>query len=64
MSPTTFLGRLFCIFFAIIGIPFTLSVLADLGQILASIFAKVGRHYKKLVKPRIEKFPDSPSVLQ
>ena len=26
-------GRLFCILFAIVGIPFTLSVIADMGQV-------------------------------
>ena len=28
IAPVTFAGRLFCIFFAIVGIPFTLSVMA------------------------------------
>ena len=33
ISPVTFPGRLFCLLFAILGIPLTLSVLADLGQV-------------------------------
>ena len=56
ISPVTFSGRLFCIFFAIIGIPFTLSVLADLGQILATIISKVWQQYKQKVKPVLEKY--------
>ena len=56
ISPVTFPGRLFCIFFAIIGIPFTLSVLADLGQILATIIGKVWKQYKEKVKPVLEKY--------
>ena len=31
--PETFEGRLFCIFFALIGIPFTLTVIADYGKL-------------------------------
>ena len=56
ISPVTFPGRLFCIFFAIIGIPFTLSVLSDLGQILATIVGKVWKQYKEKVKPVLEKY--------
>ena len=56
ISPVTFPGRLFCIFFAIIGIPFTLSVLADLGKILATIISKVWKQYKEKVKPLLEKY--------
>ncbi|XP_014207585.1 TWiK family of potassium channels protein 7-like [Copidosoma floridanum] len=33
--PTTFLGRVFCILFALIGIPLTLTVIADYGKLLA-----------------------------
>ena len=56
ISPVTFPGRLFCILFAIIGIPFTLSVLADLGKILATIISKVWKQYKQKVKPLLEKY--------
>jgi hypothetical protein len=56
ISPVTFQGHLFCIFFAIIGIPFTLSILADLGQILATIIGKVWKQYKEKVKPVLEKY--------
>jgi len=56
ISPVTQQGRLFCIFFAIIGIPFTLSVLTDLGQILATIISKVWKQYTQKIKPLLEKY--------
>ena len=37
IAPKTFNGRLFCILFAIVGIPFTLSVIADVGQLFATL---------------------------
>ena len=37
IAPKTFAGRLFCILFAIVGIPFTLSVIADVGQLFATL---------------------------
>ena len=55
ISPVTFPGRLFCILFAIVGIPFTLSVIADIGQILATIISKVWEQYKQKIKPRLQK---------
>ena len=33
IAPSTMGGRIFCLFFAIIGIPFTLTVLADVGAV-------------------------------
>ncbi|XP_029166318.1 LOW QUALITY PROTEIN: TWiK family of potassium channels protein 7-like [Nylanderia fulva] len=33
--PSTNWGRIFCIFFALVGIPFTLIVIADLGKLFA-----------------------------
>ncbi|XP_011500812.1 PREDICTED: potassium channel subfamily K member 18 isoform X2 [Ceratosolen solmsi marchali] len=33
--PSTFLGRVFCILFALIGIPLTLTVIADYGKLFA-----------------------------
>ena len=55
ISPVTFPGRLFCILLAIIGIPFTLSVIADIGQILATIISKLWDQYKFKIKPLLEK---------
>ena len=34
--PMTFAGRAFCILFALVGIPLTLSVIAAMGQIFAA----------------------------
>ncbi|XP_054269562.1 TWiK family of potassium channels protein 7-like [Macrosteles quadrilineatus] len=36
ITPSTMEGRLFCMMYALVGIPLTLSVLADLGSLLAS----------------------------
>ena len=56
IAPVTFPGRLFCIFFAIVGVPFTLSVIADVGQILATIVSKICKKYKDNVKPVLLKY--------
>lgn len=56
IAPVTFAGRLFCIFFAIIGIPFTLSVMADIGAIFASLVTMIWGKYKEKVKPIMEKY--------
>lgn len=47
MAPRTYWGRVFCICFALIGIPFTLTVIADVGKLLAS---GVSSSYKSLRK--------------
>ncbi|XP_035708242.1 potassium channel subfamily K member 17 isoform X1 [Folsomia candida] len=36
MTPKTKAGRTFCIFFAVLGIPLTVTVIADLGKLIAS----------------------------
>ncbi|CAD7090502.1 unnamed protein product [Hermetia illucens] len=41
--PVTQAGRIFCIFFAIIGIPLTLTVIADLGKLFARPVSAIGR---------------------
>ena len=51
IAPVTVGGRTFCIFFAAIGIPFTLSVLADVGQIFATVVSTVGSKVKPIVTP-------------
>ena len=49
----TFYGRLFCLLFGIIGIPFTLSVVADVGGIFATMVSKMwDKHGDKLNKMR------------
>jgi hypothetical protein len=55
IAPVTIGGRVFCILFAIIGIPFTLSVLADVGQITATLISMFGQKAKPLIKPITDK---------
>jgi len=55
-APVTFPGRLFCILFAIVGIPFTLSVIADVGQIFATLMTTIWEKYKDKIKPIMEKY--------
>ena len=54
-APVTVPGRIFCIFFAIIGIPFFLSVISDMGQIIATLMTTVWDKYKQKIHPFIEK---------
>lgn len=46
--PVTESGRTFCIVFALIGIPFTLTVIADLGRIFATAVSAVGKRLPTL----------------
>ncbi|CRK90411.1 CLUMA_CG004127, isoform A [Clunio marinus] len=46
--PATFEGRLFCIFFAIIGIPFTLTVIADYGNLFANSVSWIAKRCKSM----------------
>ena len=46
----TFEGRLFCIIFAIFGLPFTLSVIADYGGLFANSVSAVAAKCKELSK--------------
>lgn len=56
IAPVTFFGRLFCMLFAIIGIPFTLSVVADVGQLFATLLSTIWDKYKDKIQPIIDKF--------
>lgn len=50
--PVTIGGRAFCICFALIGIPFTLTVIADWGRLFATAVSVLGRHMpSKLLLP-------------
>ena len=51
IAPVTVGGRTFCILFASIGIPFTLTVLADVGVIFATIVSTVGAKVKAIMTP-------------
>jgi len=55
IAPVTFPGRLFCIFFAMVGIPFTLSVIADVGQLFATLLSAIWSKYKDRIQPIIDK---------
>jgi hypothetical protein len=55
IAPVTTPGRAFCILFAIIGIPFTLSVIADVGQIFATLVSTVWSKVKPVMKPVMDK---------
>ena len=48
VAPTTRAGRIFCICFAFIGIPFTLTVIADLGRVFATAVSAVGKKLPSL----------------
>ena len=56
IAPVTTPGRVFCIFFAIVGVPFTLSVIADVGQILATIVSNICSKYRDNIKPVLIKY--------
>ncbi|CAG9091196.1 unnamed protein product [Plutella xylostella] len=41
--PETFWGRLFCIAYALVGIPLTLTVIADLGRVFATVVSVLAK---------------------
>ena len=55
IAPVTFPGRLFCLLFGIIGIPFTLSVIADVGGLFATLLSKFWEKHKDKFKAIQEK---------
>ena len=55
IAPVTTTGRVFCILFAIVGIPFTLSVIADIGQIFATLVSAFWKRYKHIIQPFCKK---------
>ncbi|XP_037941949.1 TWiK family of potassium channels protein 9-like [Teleopsis dalmanni] len=52
--PVTTGGRVFCIGFALIGIPFTLTVIADWGRLFATAVSVFGKYMPK--KPKFTNF--------
>ena len=58
IAPVTTAGRVFCILFAIVGIPFTLSVIADVGQIFATLLSTLWGKYKHLIEPIKQKMAE------
>ncbi|XP_055524132.1 TWiK family of potassium channels protein 7 [Wyeomyia smithii] len=47
--PVTLWGRIFCILYALIGIPLTLTVIADWGRLFATAVSTVGQHWKSIL---------------
>merc|ERR1712038_912331 len=58
IAPVTAEGRVFCIIFAIIGIPFTLSVIADVGSICATVVSTIYDKYKPYVQKIKKEYRD------
>ncbi|KAJ2950621.1 hypothetical protein O0L34_g8875 [Tuta absoluta] len=48
--PETFWGRLFCIVYALVGIPLTLTVIADLGRVFATVVSIIAKHLPEMPK--------------
>ncbi|KAJ8725095.1 hypothetical protein PYW07_016053 [Mythimna separata] len=48
--PETFWGRLFCIAYALIGIPLTLTVIADLGRVFATLVSIIAKQLPAMPK--------------
>lgn len=46
--PETFWGRLFCIVYALVGIPLTLTVIADLGRVFATVVSVTAKHLPEM----------------
>ena len=62
-AAETFSGRLFCLFFGIIGIPLTLTVLADVGGVMAGSLEKLWSSNKLRLRRLGEKFELVPQRL-
>ncbi|KAK8734065.1 hypothetical protein OTU49_005997 [Cherax quadricarinatus] len=50
MAPVTTWGRVFCILFGFVGIPVTLTVIADLGTIFANLVSTMSKHLGTLTR--------------
>uniref|UniRef100_A0A0K0F0B4 Potassium channel subfamily K member 18 (inferred by orthology to a human protein) n=1 Tax=Strongyloides venezuelensis TaxID=75913 RepID=A0A0K0F0B4_STRVS len=50
VAPKTFGGRMFCIFYGLIGIPFTLLAIADLGKFISEVMVSASNVYNVTVK--------------
>ncbi|XP_045595398.2 potassium channel subfamily K member 15 [Procambarus clarkii] len=50
MAPVTAWGRFFCILYGFVGIPVTLTVIADLGTIFANLVSTLSKHFGILTK--------------
>ncbi|XP_047476089.1 TWiK family of potassium channels protein 7-like [Penaeus chinensis] len=50
MAPVTAWGRFFCILYGFVGIPVTLSVIADLGTIFANMVLAISKKFRRVAK--------------
>ncbi|XP_072941938.1 TWiK family of potassium channels protein 7 [Epargyreus clarus] len=48
--PETFWGRLFCMIYALVGIPLTLTVIADLGRVFATVVSVIAKQLPTMPK--------------
>lgn len=64
VAPVTFEGRLFCIFYGLIGIPMTLLTIADIGMFLSKIVKKIVAEIEKYKTWLRKKFVNNLSNIQ
>uniref|UniRef100_A0AC34QJX1 Potassium channel domain-containing protein n=1 Tax=Panagrolaimus sp. JU765 TaxID=591449 RepID=A0AC34QJX1_9BILA len=64
VAPVTFEGRLFCIFYGLIGIPLTLLTIADIGMFLSKIVKRIVVEIEKYRKWLTKKFVKSSPTTQ
>lgn len=56
VAPTTVGGQIFCCFFAIVGIPFTMVMLLGIGNLIKTLSKKMECHLCCRNRPRLNKF--------
>uniref|UniRef100_A0A8D8GZK4 TWiK family of potassium channels protein 7 n=1 Tax=Culex pipiens TaxID=7175 RepID=A0A8D8GZK4_CULPI len=49
IAPVTVTGRIFCMLFALVGIPLMLTVIADWGRLFASAVSSMGKKWKSMM---------------
>uniref|UniRef100_A0A0K0E4S4 Potassium channel domain-containing protein n=1 Tax=Strongyloides stercoralis TaxID=6248 RepID=A0A0K0E4S4_STRER len=62
VAPKSFGGRLFCIFYGLIGIPFTLLAIADLGKFISEVMVSANNAYIitiKKIKKKLRKYKEN-----
>ncbi|CEF71256.1 Potassium channel subfamily K member 18 [Strongyloides ratti] len=62
VAPKSFGGRMFCIFYGLIGIPFTLLAIADLGKFISEVMVSASNIYTvgiKKIKKKLRLYRDN-----
>ncbi|EDS27772.1 conserved hypothetical protein [Culex quinquefasciatus] len=54
IAPVTVTGRIFCMLFALVGIPLMLTVIADWGRLFASAVSSMGKKWKSMMPVSIK----------